>query len=254
MSAKTEIISNIESNVSTNGTGNISGLSLQNVLKGMINNGMFYDSGTGTGSVVRTVGVEIPSTALGEQSYAEGYNCKTGGTDDYNSLTPSESSSAGLMAHAEGNSTIAKGANSHAEGKKTFANGVAAHAEGYNTFVNATAGHAEGQSTQATGSLSHVEGYHTSAQNYAEHAQGYYNKSNKASTTFGDAGNTHHSIGVGNSTTPRNAIEVMQNGEIYIIGLGGYDGTNAGVSGVKSLQVLLAELDGITYVPVTITG
>ena len=35
----------------------------------------------------------------------------------------------------------------------------------------------------------------------------------------------------------------MENGDIYVVGLGGYDGTNAGVSGVKTLQTLLSSLN-----------
>ena len=33
-----------------------------------------------------------------------------------------------------------------------------------------------------------------------------------------------------------NAFEIMQNGDIYVVGLGGYDGTNAGATGVQTLQ------------------
>ncbi len=51
--------------------------------------------------------------------------------------------------------------------------------------------------------------------------------SNKASTIFGNAGNTISSIGIGTSSTAKkNALEVMQNGDVYVLGVGEYDGTN----------------------------
>ena len=39
----------------------------------------------------------------------------------------------------------------------------------------------------------------------------------------------------------KNAIEVDADGGVYIYGVGGYDGTNAGGSGIKTLQEVLAE-------------
>lgn len=51
-----------------------------------------------------------------------------------------------------------------------------------------------------------------------EVALGKYNKSNSS---------TYFSVGIGTSDTDRkNAFEVKQNGDIYIEGVGGYDGTN----------------------------
>lgn len=85
----------------------------------------------------------------------------------------------------------------------------------------------EGVQTEASGEAAHAEGEFTQATNRAEHTEGCYNKSNKASDTFGDAGNTISSIGIGTNTSNRkNAVEVMQNGDMYVIGVGDYDGTN----------------------------
>ena len=93
------------------------------------------------------------------------------------------------------------------------------------------------------GSGTHAEGRYTNAYNNAEHAEGQYNVSNKASTSFGNAGNTAHSIGIGTADNDRkNAFEIMQNGDVYVKGIGGYDGTNAGASGVKTLQAVIAAL------------
>ena len=90
----------------------------------------------------------------------------------------------------------------------------------------------------ALGEYSHTEGICTNTTNEAEHAEGKYNISNTG---------TISSIGIGTSTSDRkNAFEVMQNGDIYINGIGQYDGTNAIVansSGIlgQSIQDYLAE-------------
>lgn len=74
-----------------------------------------------------------------------------------------------------------------------------------------------GNTQKANGEYSFAEGQNTVAYNRSEHAMGEFNESNKASDTFGDSGNTLFSIGNGTSTTNRkNALEVMQNGDIYI--------------------------------------
>ena len=44
--------------------------------------------------------------------------------------------------------------------------------------------------------------------------------------------------------TIESAIEVDANKGLYVYGVGGYDGTNAGQSGVKTLQEVLTELAG----------
>ena len=102
--------------------------------------------------------------------------------------------------------------------------------------------HTEGVGTSANGNGSHAEGSKTEATNSFEHAEGQYNLSNQASTSFGNAGNTLHSIGIGTSDSDRkNAVEVMQNGDVYIKGAGSYNGTNPGGTGVKTLQTILNE-------------
>ena len=84
--------------------------------------------------------------------------------------------------------------------------------------------------------------------NQAEHAQGQYNKSNKAISSFGNAGNTIHSIGIGTAESNRkNAVEVMQNGRVFINGIGGYDGTNPTAANVKDLATILGTTGFIQY-------
>lgn len=124
----------------------------------------------------------------------------------------------GNFSVAEGFGTDAKGDYSHTEGQLTTANGGCAHAEG--------------QGSTAQGNCSHAEGIDTIAQNQSEHAEGQYNKSHKTNTVFGNAGNTIHSIGIGTGAGSleeqdrRNAVEVMQNGDVYVDGIGNYDGAD----------------------------
>ena len=81
----------------------------------------------------------------------------------------------------------------------------------------------------ALGTMSIASGFHVRTNNYCETAFGNYNQTNTANSTFGNAGNTHFSIGIGagsNDYNTKNAIEVMQNGDLYAYGVGNYDGTN----------------------------
>lgn len=85
----------------------------------------------------------------------------------------------------------------------------------------------------ATGSHSHAEGYHTTAINEAEHAEGKYNKSNNG---------TIHSVGIGSSSQLKNAIEILNDGSIFITGLNtvkSYDGTT--ITNVSTLQEVINE-------------
>lgn len=97
--------------------------------------------------------------------------------------------------------TVFINGSNHAEGVGNYNGGAASHVEGIRNEINKGA------------YASHAEGIKNTTQNRAEHASGQYNKSNKASDTFGDAGNTLFSVGCGTSDTDRkNAFEVMQDG------------------------------------------
>jgi hypothetical protein len=168
-----------------------------------------------------------PTTAAGNQSHAEGGSTLASGGNS----------------HAEGEITVASGASSHAEGQRTVASGLGAHAEGcwYNdsypddlTTASGRGAHAEGAATKATANCAHSEGIKTTAQNETEHAEGSFNVSHKASTTYGNAGNTQHSVGI----NQKNAIEIMQNGDYYLYGVGSYQGTDTKVQDatVQTLQ------------------
>jgi len=71
------------------------------------------------------------------------------------------------------------------------------------------------------GNHSHAEGCYTVTTNDDEHAEGRYNVSNT---------DTIHSIGIGTGLDDRkNAVEVTQNGDFYMIGVGSYQGTDTKV-------------------------
>lgn len=177
-----------------------------------------------TGEIFNTYSSDVGgwgNKATGSYSHAEGHGTKASGScahTEGQQTTASEE-----CAHAEGSSTTASGYYSHTEGVDTKAKGSGSHAEGINNTASGGYSHAEGNTTVANGDGSHTEGYGTEANNQAEHAQGTYNISNTGST---NADKTIHSIGIGDRMKKKNAVEVMANGDAYIIGLGGYDGTN----------------------------
>lgn len=141
------------------------------------------------------------------------------GKTDTSGYTYKFSAAIGHASHVEGMGNIAPKASVTLEGLDTgatasFVNG-ANHAEGAGNFAGAAASHAEGIRNEIghNAYASHAEGIKNTTQNRAEHASGQYNKSNKATDTFGDAGNTLFSVGCGTSDTDRkNAFEVMQDG------------------------------------------
>lgn len=141
------------------------------------------------------------------------------GKTDTSGYTYKFSAAIGHASHVEGTGNIAPKASATLEGLDTgatasFVNG-ANHAEGAGNLAGAAASHAEGIRNEIGDNAyaSHAEGIKNTTQNRAEHASGQYNKSNKASDTFGDAGNTLFSVGCGTSDADRkNALEVMQDG------------------------------------------
>ena len=131
----------------------------------------------------------------------------------------------------------ASGEHSHAEGYWTKALGRYSHAEGYSATASGDFSHAAGNSTTASGMSSCTEGYYTKANNDYEHAEGSYNASNTGST---DDLKTRHSVGIGDiSVARKNAHEIMANGDHYVYGVGGYDGTNAVEDTSKTLQEVI---------------
>lgn len=203
------------------------------------------------------------ATATNNGAHAEGY--RTQATGRYSHVEGTETVASGRDAHAEGTNTTASERAAHAEGLYTDATGYSSHAEGWGleTLHNLASGggshvegigtkainkgaHAEGYGSEqapntASGYGSHVEGCLTLAQNQSEHAEGSANVSHKASDDAGNAGNTQHSIGIafGNNTGTyrKNAVEVMQNGDYYLLGVGGYQGTDTKVQNASIMTV-----------------
>lgn len=218
-----------------------------------------------TGDDAKTIMVysnpNVGDVDLGDGAHSEGVNTKATqrgshaeGRDTYAagqySHAEGRETEAFYASHAEGRGSKATGDVSHAEGLGTYAIGDHTHAEGQNTHAVGLNAHAEGLRGWANGQHSHAEGVDTVTSNTAEHAEGKFNKSNKADGSFGSAGNTLHSIGIGTSASDRkNASEVMQNGDIYLIGVGGYDGKNPAASKAVQ-QVIGALLD--TFKPVQV--
>ena len=100
-----------------------------------------------------------------------------------------------------------------------------------------------GDTQNANGEYSFAEGQNTVANNRSEHAMGEFNESHHLNNTFGSSGNTLFSIGNGTSDTNRkNALEVMQNGDIYI-----YIKDANGVEHKMCLNDLLTSLLWQTY-------
>ena len=189
---------------------------------------------------INTKATQRGSHAEGRDTYAAGQYSHAEGRE----------TEAFYASHAEGRGSKATGDVSHAEGLGTYAIGDHTHAEGQNTHAVGLNAHAEGLRGWANGQHSHAEGVDTVTSNTAEHAEGKFNKSNKADGSFGSSGNTLHSIGIGTSASDRkNASEVMQNGDVYLLGVGGYDGKNPAAS--KAVQQIIGALLD-TFKPVQI--
>lgn len=217
-----------------------------------------HSEGKSTRATASSSHAEGQSTIANKSAtHAEGINTLAGSGDrpDADSDTTS-----GKFSHAEGNGTQASGNSSHSEGKHTLASGDYSHAEGLNSVASGPTSHVEGEDNESNADCSHVEGYQNIAEgdagcshvegkgntttNKYEHAEGCWNKSHRASSSYGNGGNTIHSVGIGTNKTSgrKNAFEIMQNGDAYVIGIGGYDGTNAAQPGIKTLQTVLSEL------------
>lgn len=92
--------------------------------------------------------------------------------------------------------------------------------------------HSEGLGTNAVGDYSHTSGVFTNTTNEGEFACGTRNKSTEDVTMF--------SVGIG-ETDHVNAFEVTKEGDLFIKGAGGYNGTNPNNS--TSIQNLLSSIE-----------
>ena len=163
------------------------------------------------------------TVAEGEASHAEGGGTRRSG------MRIIRTQATGQYSHAEGNGSVASGRASHAEGSSSAsgnlshsegqgdAQGGSSHAEG-NGVSEGNYAHSEGSGV-ATGDHSHAEGLGTKTMNEGEHACGKYNKT-KQGQLF--------SIGFGgNDNTRKNAVEVTEDGTVYVKGIGDFTGENS---------------------------
>ena len=81
---------------------------------------------------------------------------------------------------------------------------------------------AAGQDNAVPATCSGAIGRDLQVSNNYEVAVGRGNVSHNGS---GAAADTRFSIGIGSSGSRRNAVEVMQSGDVYVLGIGGYEGT-----------------------------
>ena len=126
----------------------------------------------------------------------------------------------------------------------------------YSSITNGNGGYAEGEYSHAEGLecmtgqyalAAHADGVGTEAFNINEHAQGRYNVSHIVAVSESHhEGNTVVSVGIGEDGERKNAFEIMQNGDIYVYGVGNYDGIHIkGETGAPSgLQTLQEAIGG----------
>ena len=212
------------------------GVSTWSTLAYVFESTSLWQSGLGEKSIqTKNTGCE----AIGKNSVASGKNCIA--NSDYSFAEGFTSKTVIDTADVE-----LHGQASHAEGSFTTAKGTASHAEGNGTLAIGKHSHAEGATTTTEGDDSHAEGNNTITNNFAEHAEGCYNVSHKNSETFGDALNTHHSVGIGTASQSvefennKNAVEIMENGDQYILGIGGYNGKT--VENTQTVQEVISNL------------
>lgn len=147
------------------------------------------------------------------------------------------------------------------EAAKAAAAAAKASEEAFTALIRAGSGEDSAQigdlsdptaTSGATGSYSLTAGEKTFAQNSSEFAHGQFNVS---STGESDDLKTHYSIGIGTSDTDRkNAEEVMKNGDHYVYGIGGYDGTNTSASStLQEVVAAKAESSDVTAIQEDIT-
>lgn len=175
----------------------------------------------------------MKTRATGAECHAEGNNTTAGNSQSHAEGLNSVAS--GAQSHAEGNTTTASGTCSHSEGLSTTANNQGSHAEGYRTTASGQYSHAEGNYTVAGGNESHAEGERTTTAASNSHVQGRWNNSK-------ELGNASFAHGCGSSETTRKNALLISGSQIYILGVGGYDGTNSGTEGVMSLQQVIASM------------
>ena len=162
-----------------------------------------------TGETADTVSCTLPITA-GTNSSGKGII-----------VGDSECSATGMYGIAIGHNSDANGMYSLCNGSNSDANSQMSFAWGDNCKANGERSWAVGYNVTTSNKYDQfLHGRNISSSNELETAFGLYNITSSSSSTFGNSGNTLFSIGNGydfSSTHNRhNAIEIRQNGDIYI--------------------------------------
>lgn len=203
------------------------------------------------------------TNASGANSHAEGQQTKAVGVSSH--AEGQQTNAVGVSSHAEGRITVANGDASHAEGDETQAAGKWSHAEGYMSLAEGIASHAEGQYTTASGDYSHAEGTSTRASYINAHAEGQDTAAEAANahaegqgTVTAEVGghvagkynavvvNGLFNFGIGSSNDKRKSAMIIDgnNGKVYFIDAGGYDG-GTNITNAKSIQDILKDSGGV---------
>ena len=205
------------------------------------------------------------SVGLGgySNSISGSYSVIAGGQD--NTATKSNCFVTGIKNNATGTGSVAMGRYCDSQGQYSLAIGYGnssnhTTAEGNGTVSIGTGSHAKNQYSIAIGSSSNYRNLATegdwsvaigtalSTKNYQEVAVGANNVSHHRNNSTGDAGNTAYSVGCASSlqtSDAANSLEIMQNKDTYVYGVGGYDGkhikTDTGYESTKTLQDVIAD-------------
>ena len=200
------------SDISGGGTSYTAGtgisISAQNVISNSAPDPGLWVAGTGT-DAIRS---RLATSATGNYSLSLGKSSTSNGTNAI---------SLGYWSSCGGTSNVSIGSNANSAGQNCVAAGHYATANGLSAVAL---------------------GHQTLTSNQNEVALGNANNSISTGTT---AEKTHFTVGNGTGLQSRsNLIEAKQNDDIYVIGVGGFDGTNAGSTGVHTLQYAIANAGG----------
>ena len=167
--------------------------------------------------------------SVGEHCQATGNNSFAGGTDASAFLDHTFAWNGSALSQ----NAIAMGFNSSATGQHSVAIGSGA-------TTDRNYGLALGLNAHASGTNSAAVGMNVETGNVNETALGAYNKTYDSLTYSSDADRTHFTIGNGTSSNScSNVLEIKNNDDVYLVGVGNYDGTNARQAGVQTLQAVI---------------
>ena len=181
--------------------------------------------------------IETPSLNITDNFTATNITVTDGLTVE--NLRSSSAAIVQLESTALGKDVTASGVYSFATGRGSVANNAHAVATGFYTEAFAMNAFATGSFSQAHRDNTFASGDHVQSLHLNEASFGRFNKSNE---------NQIFSIGIGEagtSVTPavrKNALEIYNNGSVYIKGVGDYDGQNT--ANKKSLQEVIASAVG----------